>query len=340
MATLKEIAAKAGVSVSTVSRVLNHDDTILVTDETKMKIFEVAEELEYKTIKERKTKKNQVKKIRVGIVEMYDAMMQLEDPYYLLLRNVVEKKCFENNIEVIKLFKTEDKYEYMGNEGIDGIIAIGKFENLEIKLMKEISDNLVFLDSSPDDQEFDSVKINFKLGIKQSLDHLRSLGHTKIGYIGAKYTLGDDKVKSIDARYKYYLEYVQKYEIRNVNFEIDCESMTSIGGYMAINEYINKENILPTAFFIANDTVATGVYRGLQEKNIGISSEVSIVGFNDSIISKHMSPTLTSVRVHIEYLAQSSVSLILEKLKSNRSYPKKVVIPTELIIRESVSHVN
>ena len=80
MATLKEISERVGVSISTVSRVLNHDETLLVLDETKMKIFEAAEDLEYKTITQRKNKIKKSNKYKIGLVEMYDVSKQLEDP--------------------------------------------------------------------------------------------------------------------------------------------------------------------------------------------------------------------------------------------------------------------
>ena len=87
MATLKEIANSVGCSVGTVSRVLNHDSSISVSDETKIKIFDTAEELQYKTLKQRKNVSNvNINKLRVGIVEMYNHSEQLQDPYYLLLR--------------------------------------------------------------------------------------------------------------------------------------------------------------------------------------------------------------------------------------------------------------
>ena len=80
MATIKEIADYVGVSSGTVSRVLNHDSTISVSDETKMKIFDAAEELQYKTIKQRKNEsKEKVTKLRVGIIEMYNHQQQLQE---------------------------------------------------------------------------------------------------------------------------------------------------------------------------------------------------------------------------------------------------------------------
>ncbi len=336
MATLKEIASKANVSQSTVSRVLNHDSTIFVTDETKKKIFEIAEELEYKTLKERKNKTKKDLKIKVGIIEMYDTAMQLEDPYYLLLRNVVEKECFENNIDVVKLFKKDNEYI---NDDVEAIIAIGKFEKEEINSMNKITNNIVFLDSSPNDNLYDSVKVNFKSGVKQALSNLKKLGHKKIGYIGCIKTLSDEKVYEVDDRYKYYLEYMKENNMEYKKYLINCESMTSIDGYNSVKKFIDEKNELPTAFFITNDTVATGVYRAIQENNIKIGKEISIIGFNDSIICTHMNPSLSSVRVHIEYLAQSAVVLVNERINFERTYPKKVIIPSELIIRESVCKI-
>ena len=204
MATLKEIANIVGVSVGTVSRVLNNDSTISVGDETKIKIFNVAEEMQYKTLKQRKSN-DQIKsnKFRVGIVEMYNPKEQLEDPYYLLLRSVVDKECFENEIEVVNLYKDQGEYRFIGEEDISGIIAIGKFDEKEIKSLNKLSENIVFLDSSPDDIKYDSVKINFKLGTYMALEYLMKLGHREIGYIGSFKTLDDYKGKSEDKRLEF-----------------------------------------------------------------------------------------------------------------------------------------
>ena len=186
MATIKEIADYVGVSSGTVSRVLNHDSTISVSDETKMKIFDAAEQLQYKTIKQRKSEsKEKITKLRVGIVEMYNHQQQLQDPYYLLLRSVVDRECFDKGIEVVNIYKGDDGYKFIGDEELNGIISIGKFTKGEVNMMSKISDNIVFLDSSPDDHKYDSVKINFKLAINEGLDYLVKLGHKEIGYIGS-----------------------------------------------------------------------------------------------------------------------------------------------------------
>lgn len=337
MATLKEISEIVGVSISTISRVLNHDDTLLVSDETKMKIFEVAEDLEYKTITQRKNKIKKNNKYKIGLVEMYDVSKKLEDPYYLLLKNTVEKECFYNNIKLVKLYNNGLKYESLEGKDLDGIIAIGKFSDEEIDLMNEYSSNIVFLDSSPDDEKYDSVKINFKMGVFSALNYLYNLGHTKIGYIGDSKTLGDNKLRERDVRLKYYNEYMNDKNILNEDYIINC-SMTAAAGYAAMIEFIKRGN-LPTAFFVATDTVATGVLKALYENKINVPNDISLIGFNDIFVSRYTLPALSTVRVHIENMANACVGLMVERL-NNRTYTKKIIIPTQLIIRESTSNAH
>lgn len=339
MATLKEIANVVGVSVGTVSRVLNNDSTLSVGDETKIKIFNVAEEMQYKTLKQRKSSdKSKTNKLRVGIVEMYNPKEQLEDPYYLLLRSVVDKECFENEIEVVNLYKNNEEYRFIGEEFINGIIAIGKFDKSEIKSLNKLSENIVFLDSSPDDIKYDSVKINFKLGTYMALEHLVKLNHKDIGYIGSFKTLDDYKTKSQDKRLEFFKEYMKKNNIYKEEYILDTKDVTSMDGYITMKKFIEKGEAMPTAFFVGTDTIATGVLRALYEHDIKVPQDISLVGFNDLIASQHTIPPLTTVRVHIENLASAAVDLILERIIRERKYCKKVIIPSELIVRKSSSN--
>lgn len=341
MATIKEIAEKVGVSSGTVSRVLNNDISLSVSDETKMRIFEVAEEMQYETIRQRKVKEGIVEKkeeeikVRIGIVEMYSKKQQLQDPYYLLLRSVVEKECFDNEIEVINLYKSNEKYEFIGKEKIDGIIAIGKFSKAEVRNISEVSKKIVFLDSSPDEQRFDSVIINFQLAISEALDYLMALGHVNIGYIGGYQTLNRHKKMDTDVRVRYYREYMKKKKMYLDNNIIDTKEMTTLAGYTEVSNLLKSKKDIPTAFFVASDTIAMGVLKALYDNGIKVPEDISIIGFNDVIASQYTIPPLTTVRVNIENLANAAVELILEQVLKNRKYNKKVVIPSELVVRES-----
>ena len=149
MVTIKDIANSAGVSIATVSRVLNFDDTLNVTDTTKQRIFQVAEQLNYVKKNDKKNKKSIYK---VAIANWYTEKEEVLDPYYLSIRMAVEKKCASENIEVVKL----SPFFTMGIKEVGGIIAIGKFGHKEIEKLKTVSDNIVFVDSSPESDVYDS----------------------------------------------------------------------------------------------------------------------------------------------------------------------------------------
>jgi len=104
--------------------------------------------------------------------------------------------------------------------------------------------------------------------------------------------------------------------------------------YNMMKKAIDKGDI-PTVFFVASDSMAMGVMQALYESNLKVPQDVGIVSFNDIHTSKYLIPPLSTVRVHTEFMGATAVVLLLERIRENREIPKKVVIPTELIIRES-----
>ena len=117
---------------------------------------------------------------------------------------------------------------------LNGIICIGKFTEEEVNQVSAISSNLVFLDSSPNDEIYDGVKTNFKLGVFQALNYFTKMGHEKIGFVGSEKTLNDLKIFSLDDRLKFFYEYMKEKGLYNEQFIIDSE-MTYDGGYRSIS---------------------------------------------------------------------------------------------------------
>lgn len=177
MATIKDIAEKAGVSISTVSRVLNYDETLNVPDETKQKVFEAAEELDY-IVKEKKKRK---KKLNIGVYYSYSIEEELVDTYYLYVRVAIEKKIALEN-QKRRIVTAEDTEESLKN--VDGIICLGTFNRQMLKKIEGFHKPVVFVDSSPDESKFDSVVINFERATKKVLDYLSGMEHKKIAFIG------------------------------------------------------------------------------------------------------------------------------------------------------------
>ncbi|MBP9477698.1 MAG: LacI family DNA-binding transcriptional regulator [Sebaldella sp.] len=325
MATIKDIAEKAHVSIATVSRVLNYDNTLKVTDKTRKKIFEVAEKLEYLKTKKTKDKKNSYK---INIIKGYSEKEELEDIYYLSTRLAIEKFLKKHNV----------KYEILGKESItdnlkklDGLILLGLFSDSEINKIKLLNNNIIFSDVFVEDEKVDCIIFDIKKSVRKVLDYLMQLGHKKIGFIGGSDVINGET--KIDFRQSYYEEYMKEKKLYNENF-IRIGAFTPDCGYKYMNEILDEKEF-PTAFFLANDSIAIGAYKAVEEHNLTIPNDISIIGFNDISIAQYMSPPLTTVKIYTDFMGETTVNLLMERIKDNRKLSKKVILPTELVIRKS-----
>ena len=325
MATIKEIAEKAGVSSAAVSRVLNFDDALSVSEETKRKIFEAAEELEYVPVRKRRKEK----KVRIGLFHWYDRKKELEDPYYLYIRLAIEKICEKKGYQVLRWNASEDQ---VLSEPVDGIIAVGKFEEKELHKISELNSRIVVCDFAPGD-EYDAVIVDYRDAVRKVLDYFIEMGHTSIGYLGGDETYGSGiKVSALrDESFKEYASFMEIYQEEYCVYG----SFTHEDGYLLMKEMLKKK-VRPTAFFCGNDNMAIGAYKAIYEAGLSIREDISIVGFNDLPGSKYMTPSLSTIRVYTEYLGEAAVDLLEEKIESNRKYTKKVIIPVQLKKRDSV----
>ncbi len=331
MATLKDIAKLAGVSLATVSRVLNHDAGLNVSDDTRKKIFRVAEELGYQTMRQRS--KNLSKRIGIGVIHWYSQKDELGDPYYLSVAKGIENECFNKKIEFSAIFKDGEKYATGELDDLDGFIAIGKFSEEDILGFSKFSRNIVFIDSSPNDKVYDSVVVDIRRATLEVLEHMVNNGHSRIGFIGGREYVGKHKEPLEDERERTYRDFIIDkgiYDERNIYIG----AFTMEAGYSLMKKAIEKGE-LPSVFFVASDSMAMGVIQALYESGIKVPYDVSIVSFNDINTSKYLIPPLSTVRVHTEFMGVTAVGLLLERIKESREIAKKVILPTELIIRES-----
>ncbi len=339
MATLKDIAKLTNVSLSTVSRVLNYDSSISVTNETRKHIFEVAEDLDYRTPKQRNkdNDRNNDKSLKIGVLHWYSQDEELEDPYYLSIRKGIEKCAADKNIQITMIFKNSDKYTTNELKEFEGVVAIGKFSKEDAEEFAKCCNNITFVDYSPNVKKYDSVVIDFKAAVLEVLDYLSELGHSNIGYIGGIEYIGNDKAVIKDEREYIFQQYMNDKGVVNCD-HIYIGRFTAEDGYKLMKKAI-AEGQVPTAFFVGSDSMAIGALRALYESGIRVPKDVSIIGFNDIPTAKYLVPPLTTIRVYTEFMGSTAVELLLERIYDNRDIPKKVVVPTQVIIRESCKEI-
>lgn len=349
MATVKDIAEQAGVSPATVSRVLNYDTTLSISEEKRKRVFEVAEQLEYASPRTRAARKaKQNLKLSLAIVNFLSPMQELEDPYYIAIRMGIEERCHELGIAVNKIYANQNNLQEQ-LRGVGGVVAVGKFSLKHCAWLKQQCANLVFIDSSPSETEYDSVVIDADHAVKSALCELWGAGYRDIAYFGGQEVVPDFDTPLGEQRKKSVTEFLVEHQLdphgrifvggSPPSEEQEARDWSNFGfspqcGYELAQRFIAEKRTLPEVIFCGNDSIALGALRGFQEAGISVPGDVAIVGLNDIPTAQHVFPSLTTIKVHTELMGESAVDLILEQVRG-RTIPKKVIIPTRLIWRNS-----
>ncbi|CAM3268663.1 LacI family DNA-binding transcriptional regulator [Vagococcus fessus] len=329
MATIKDIAGQAGVSVATVSRVLNYDSSISVADETRRKIFEAAENLNY--TKHMKNTKGKGRPKKIALVHWYSESKELEDLYYLSIRMGVEKYVQDKKIELVRVFEGQDLPQDLE---VDGIVAIGKFSESQRQALADVSRNLVFVDSDQTREGYDSVVVDFVQGVHEVLNYFIEKGITEIGMISGQESVKGSEHYLTDLRTETFTTYMRQRDLYRPEWVYTSEFSVD-AGYDLMTRLIKENVTLPKALFVANDAIAIGCLRALQENKIEVPKEISLVGFNDISLAKYVYPTLSTVRVNTEAMGEIAVATLIEVIEKEYAVSRKITILTEFIKRDS-----
>lgn len=334
MANLQDIAKLSNVSIASVSRILNEDETFNATQETRDKVKQVARELNYK-VNARKKKKTNTPKYNFGVLQMYNSEVLMNDPYYTKIETCLEMLQVEHNFTVSKIVNNHDNTFINSSQSkLDGIFAIGIFSMAEIESIKNISPNVIFIDSAPSNDYY-GVLPNFHRGICESINCFLENGHTKIGFIGEEYILGGEYVKILEPRKIYFESFLTPLNLYNPNYNILTKNNIT-SGYEATKNYLESNKDIPTAFFVSSDSCANGVIRAIIEAGYKIPQDISLIAFNNTILSESALVPLTSVAVSSEQMATVAIKNMLE-LITKTGFPVKTSIQCCLVHRSSVA---
>ena len=335
MATIREVAKKAGVSIITVSRILNNDDSFNVSKITKEKVLKVIKQLNY----ERKKNKNRISQSNISVIKCFDEKIENEDPYFVSLKINLEN-MLKKKVSKVKFFDLEEiekliKYNEISNFSLtDAVIFIGETSKEKLKFFKSLNENIICVDVYDTDNITDYIKFDMRNSVEIVLNYIFKLNHKKIGLL-----VGRNKVVKnlVDFREKYFKEIMVKNGLyREEYLQIGDFSMES--GYIMMKEILKLED-RPTAVFCGNDSIAMGAYKAIRENKLKIPEDISIIGFNDLKLSQYSIPPLTTIKIDTKLIAQETVNSLIELLEGKRDYHKKVFLPIELIERESCQRI-
>ncbi|WP_026893096.1 LacI family DNA-binding transcriptional regulator [Lacrimispora aerotolerans] len=323
MATIKEISQLAEVSITTVSRVLNQDETIVVSPEVKKRIFKIAHELKYVPPRMRHTQKK--REIVIGVADWHIIRKDRTNIRLSSLDIIV--KSMSGNSEV--RFERMDK----GTPGqYDGIIAFGVFSEEEMEFLRMQGYAIVFINSDPKDYEYDSIVMDFNKGIHEMLSYLvDQKKYRSVGYIGGLYEEGQVKIgyrrlEGIKAAFNQKELYEDKYFYLG---DISKES-----GYELAKRAV-ESGCLPEAVLLGSEEVAEGALEAFYDAGLRIPKDVAVVIYKDIETLESKWPTFTKVRMFPEIVWQTAIKLLLEQIREGRKDNMTIYLPTKLEVGDS-----
>lgn len=337
MTTIKEIALKTNFSSTTISRVLNNDQSLSVAADTREKIMQAANELGYKTLQERKKQQHipaQDASEKIGVLLCHSVEEEMNDPYFLSIRQGIEEECRKRDFITTELFRLTNLRNGQIDKEIKNLVVLGRIGSETLHQISDQLENVVYINHTVEEEQYDSVIFDFEKATKKALDHLLDLGYEKIGFIGGEETehFRNEQKEFEDERRVTFKTYMEE---KGVFDSSSCYvgEFTMASAYNLMKKAIQKGD-LPEAFFIASDSMAIGALRALQESNYKVPEDVAIVGFNDVQLAQFASTPLTTVRVHTEEMGRMGVKLMEDRI-NGRQIPVKVTLPTELVVRDS-----
>lgn len=327
MAGLKDIATAADVSLTTASRVLNYDKTLNVTEETRQRVFKVAEEFNY--LQKKRSRYNGT----IAVITWFTEADEAQDAYYLTLRLAVESIIAEQKYRVHHFFYNDPIIDL---KSCVGVIAIGHFSSQQYRDMKNRNQNIVVIGENALKEGISSVNTDNEFSVEAVLKTFIEQNRTNIGILIGNSRTKDNLEKIYDPRlaaYRRFLKSKQLYKPQNV-FE---GKITPDSGYqMAKRAYEKLGEDFPNALFVASDTLAVGVLRYLHEQQLRIPEDIAIISFNDSPTAAYTTPSLSSIKIFNRYMAEKGVALLLEmENQSGNLPPQALIVGTKVTYRES-----
>jgi LacI family transcriptional regulator len=329
--TLEQIAKLAGVSRSTVSRVINHHPNVKA--EVRQRVMKVVAETGYHPNPAARSLASQRSGI-IGLVIPRAVQSLFTDPYYPRLMQGIAQACNANDYTLsLFLFHTEDEehklYPRVLRTGMmDGLLVSAS--QIDDPLIPELIDNNVpfVMIGRPDDLPAVSfVNVDNAVGVYTATSHLARAGYKRIATITGPLntTVGLDRRQG-------YLDALND-RSHSIDDRLIVEGdFTESGGYAAMQRLIPHR---PDAVFIASDTMAFGALRALREAGLCVPRDIAIVGFDDLPTSSLADPPLTTIRQPIRRLGAQAVETLIDILTNGPEPPRRITLSTELIIRAS-----
>lgn len=331
--TIVDVAKKANVSVATVSRVMNGNYP--VKEETKKRVLEVIEELNYiPNMQAREL--TQQKSATIGVV-----VPSINNMFFPEVINGIENSLKANYLSLVLACSNNNKDEEkicinnLLSRNVSGIIVVDpNTENIKSKFYHNISKQtpLVFVNGHSTSSNISSVVNDEAMGASIALSHLIDNNHKDILFVRGKDSYSYDIKEEI---YKKTMDDLNNFKPENIiNIGNGNSSETVDNTVNIFLDVLTKSSA--TAVFACNDLMAVGVLNACKKLNLDVPSKLSIIGFDNTVLSRFVEPKLTTLDQNMFLLGTNAASLLLEKIESGNSSSKRIILMNSLVERETV----
>lgn len=332
--TMKDVAERAGVSIPTVSYVLNKNRPI--SEETKRRVMEAIETLGYipnQSARTLSSSDSSSKLIGVVVPQTEGSRLMFQNIFYSEILGSIEFHARQNGYHVIiSATDANESYLRLAKErNLDGIIVIGMYPNEFYKQMKEAGIPIVLVDSYCNDHYYHNVRIDDAYGSYLATKYVLSKGHRHIAFFSGQLKENGVMKKRLSGYKDALNEFDVAFDSRYI-FEGKIDHESGIESAFALL----ASGLPATAVVAAADILAIGAMKGFYEKGVRVPDDISVMGFDDLEISKYLTPGLTTIRQEISLKGEKAVDLLINNINVPDLTKQEQILPVSLIERGSV----
>lgn len=332
MITLEQIAMKANVSVSTVSKALS--DHKAISQKTKDKIRQIANELGYTPNANAQSLVNK-RANTIGVV--YEVEFGLRNLFFTAVLEEFRKNAQLNGYDILLLSNNNEKnidyLRHCQSKNVDAVLIVS-IGNAPVEAIKKLTEsNMAVITLDPLHKGFNTIYSDSYQGIQKGCKYLYDLGHKKIAFVNGSYTnlIGLERLRG-------YLDFMSKHKLKPIyNKAVSNESYTFSEGYQTMKSLITNYG-LPDALICASDLMAMGASTLLQKRGYKVPQDVSVIGFDNLSVCEIATPRLTTIAQNYEEIGKKAWDLMICMLNNSAERKKEpIIVDTELVIRESTT---
>lgn len=333
-ATVRDIAAAAGVSASTVSLVLNGKGGI--SEETRERVFKTAAELNY-TVKDAKVQKPRSRPLRFLKIAKHGHTVNRDHNTFIAdyidgMSQEAMRRGYK--LEVVN-FEGDPIADIVGSlsAGLSGVVVLGtELDADDIRLFDRVEAPLVFIDTWFDRLDANFVNMNNRDAVDKIIAHFVEMGFSRIGLVSSN-------VETVNFRLRTeaFVEGMKAHGLEIAPSDLVTVDSTHDGAYRDMTRWLATRPQLPECFVCTNDIITYGCIKALREHGFEIPRDISLVGFDNLPMSSAMIPPLTTIDVSKKQIGYLAIGVLDDMVRASESLrPVKVMVGAQLIVRESV----